>query len=105
MGDLAKELVDMVEVFNQFQIPTDKQRDIVASGVLFEFYPHGRVKFDCIRFYKLLAFCNHLDPTFDANKMLLDLVNRRDDDYKNIVYLFLEMELKEKDKEKRIVKS
>lgn len=104
MGDLAKELVDMVEIFNQFQIPVDKQRGIIASGVIFEFYPHERIRFDCLRFCKLLAFCNHIDPSFDANKLLLDLVNRRDDDYKNIVSLFLEMEAKENDKEKQIVK-
>ncbi len=99
MGELEKELREMVEIFNFYNIPEEKQKRLITSGVYFEFNRIDKVRLNCFRFAKLLKLCQKMELEFDANKMLQDLNNREDNKYEALVKLFLEIEDQEKNKE------
>ena len=98
MDNLKNELIEMVDIFDYYNIPEEKQMYLITSGVSFEFNRNERVRLDCFEFANLLKFCKNINSNFDANKMLRDLNNRRDTNYESLVKLFMEMNKKEKAK-------
>ena len=96
MGELKNELIEMVDIFDYYQISEERQRSIITSGVYFEFNRNDSIRLSCFRFAKLLKLCQSINTEFDANKMFYDLNNRRDNDYETLVKLFVEMDNKEK---------
>lgn len=96
MENLKNELIEMVDIFDYYQISEEKQRSIITSGVCFDFNRNDSIRLSCFRFVKFLKLCQNINPEFDANKMFYDLNNRRDNDYEYLVKLFIEMENKEK---------
>ena len=105
MENLKKELVEMVEIFEYFQIPEERQKNIITSGVYFEFHRNESVRLNCFRFANLLKMCKSINSEFDVNQMFNDLNNRRDKNYESLVKLFIEMEGKEKEGQKRLIKT
>ena len=99
MENLENELMEMIRIFDYFQIPENVQRRIIISGVYFEFWRNDNVSLNCFRFAKLLKLCKSINPEFDVNNMLKDLNERRDNEYESLVKLFIDMEKKEKAKE------
>ncbi len=98
MDNLKNELIEMVDIFEYYNIPVDKQMYLITSGVYFEFNRNDRVRLNCFEFAYLLKFCKNINSNFDANKMLRDLNDRRDSNYESLVKLFMEMNKKEKAK-------
>ena len=98
MENLKNELIEMVEIFDYYQIPEERQKNIITSGVYFEFNRNDYVRLDCFRLANLLKLCKGINSEFDANQMLYDLNNRRDNNYEALVKLFIEMEKKESQK-------
>ena len=98
MSELENELNNMIEIFDYYNIPEERQKFIITSGVYFEFNRNESVKLDCFMFSRLLMFCKRIDPNFNVNKMLDDLNNRRDSDYEFLVKCFIDMDHKGKEK-------
>ena len=107
MESIEKDLKEMLEIFDCLNIPEDRQRSLITSGLYFEFNRDDHVKLNCFRVSKLLKLCKRVNSEFDANRMFEDLRNRRDSDYEPIVNLYLQMEKREreqKEKEKQLLK-
>lgn len=102
MIELEDELMDIVMIFDYYQIPEERQRYLICNGVLFEFSRNDRVKLNCFRFAKLLEMCKRLYANFDVNKMLSDNYQGHDSAYESLVKLFLENEKDEKERQKTI---
>ncbi len=98
MDNLKDELIEMIDIFDYYKIPENKQRSIITSGVYFEFDHNDTKRLDCFDFAKLLILCKNIDPEFDANKMLKDLNNRRDSDYELLVKFYCDLDKKRKAK-------
>ena len=98
MDNLKIELMEMVDIFDYYNIPVDKQMYLITSGVSFEFNRNDHVILDCFEFANLLKFCKKVDADFDANTMLHDLNNRYDDKYESLVKLFIDINKQEKAK-------
>jgi hypothetical protein len=45
-----------------------------------------------------LKLCKNIDPEFDANQMIKDLRNRRDDKYESLVKFYSDLKTKNKTK-------
>jgi hypothetical protein len=98
MNNLKEELIEMAEIFDYYNIPEDEQRNIITSGLYFEFNYHDTKRLDCFSAAELLKLCKNIDPEFDANQMIKDLRNRRDDKYESLVKFYSDLKTKNKTK-------
>ena len=73
MKNLKKEIKEMLEIFDLFQIPEEMQRDIITEGLKFNSFVDNinvNQNFDCFRFAKFLRYCKEIMLEFDANKFI-----------------------------------
>ena len=96
MNNLKEELIEMIEIFDYFNIPEDEQRNLITSGLYFVFDYHDTKKLDCFGAANFLKLCKNVDSEFDANQMIKDLRNRRDCEYEPLVKLYCDMKKKNK---------
>jgi len=99
MEDLEKELIEMVKVFDSYQIPEEKQRKIITEGVYFLFDDNDHALLDCFKFTDLLRLYRSLDPNFDANKMLDEIHGYVPSEYEETVKFFISLEKRKKERE------
>ena len=103
MGNLENELLEMLQIFNSCQLSEKTQREIITTGVYFEFSKTDRVLLDCFRFAKLLNICQDVFGEFDANQIFRDLFERNDAKYESLIKSMLEKE-KEDEKIEQLIK-
>lgn len=75
--NLKEEILEMLEIFELYQIPEDKQKELISKGGLdFDFTygdpdPHNRNKsFNVFEVADILKVCNILSIPLDANHMI-----------------------------------
>ena len=108
MYNLKNELIEMVEIFDYFQISESRQINIIKYGVNFEFYPGDIIRLNCFSFVNFLKLCKSIDNEFSATQLLDDMNNRRYKRYKKyevLVKKIFFMEEIEKDSVKQLIKS
>lgn len=73
---LKDEVIEMLEIFDEYQIPEDRQRSIILNGVDFNFTygdpdPQRRNKYlDAFQLAELLKKCKKMNILIDVNQML-----------------------------------
>lgn len=73
---LRDEVIEMLDIFDEYQIPEDNQRKIISNGVDFDFTygdpdPHKRNKYlNAFQFAELLKTCKRMNIPLDVNHML-----------------------------------
>ena len=73
MKKLKKEIKEMLEIFDLFQIPEEMQRDIIINGLKFSSFVDNieiNQNFDCFKFAKFLRYCKEIMLEFNANEFI-----------------------------------
>mgnify|MGYP003571597155 CR=1 FL=1 len=91
MENLKEEVNKMLDIFNAYQIPEEKQKTIITEGVYFSFSYGGidrsnsNRKFNCFKFSRFLDFCRKAEIELDVNEMLNSPWNSK---YEELVHFF-----------------
>ena len=95
MGELRTEINETLDIFDSYQIPEERQRELITSGIHFTFTyggpdpNHINRRFDCFKFARMLKFCQDAKYDLDVEAMLR---SPWDDKYQKLVHFFDSMD-------------
>ena len=95
MGKLRNDINEALDILDSYQISDERQREIVTSGVHFNFtygdpdYKDVNRRFDCFKFARMLKFCQDAGYDLDVQEMLRSPWN---DHYQKLVHFFDSMD-------------